>query len=626
MTMPPQFRRRKETLVAVVLAAVTAVLASAAPAADGAHERPVKLLEIHRQQETPDDPPGIPAPVSPGARAAAPMQMGIATTWQVNVDAFGANIVGDAANEPSIAVDPNDPNRIVIGWRQFDTILSNFRQAGFGYSTDNGRTWTVPGPIQPGVFRSDPVLGCDADGVFYYNSLRVSGGGAVYSNQVFRSFDGGATWPVFAPAYGGDKQWMTIDRTGAQGHGHVYCYWSTAAGCCADTTFNRSTDGAASFEYPLYMPNTPVWGQLDVDRDGRLYIAGVDPESAPIFWLLRSSNARDAAATPSFDQVTQFILGGYIRFGNGAGDPNPGGLLGQVSLAVDRSGGPNDGNIYAACSLRPGSGTDPLDVYFARSTDGGQTFSPGVRINDDPPQPWAWQWFATMSVAPNGRIDIAWNDNRNTVQASLPQLYYTSSSDGGLTWAPNQQLSGTWNSHLGWPDQDKIGDYYDMVSDDVGASLAWAATFNGEQDVYYTRIGGFDCNGNGVADSTDIATGHSADANANEIPDECEGIQTAAKGLPATGWELHPNVPNPFNPTTTIRYVVPAGGADATVRVFDAGGRLVRTLAGGFQEAGAHDVVWNGRDQRGARVASGVYFCRLEAGRVTLTQKMVLLK
>ena len=89
---------------------------------------------------------------------------------QVNVNANGENIVGDAANEPSIAVDPTDRNHMAIGWRQFDTISNNFRQAGWGYTTDAGDTWTFPGVIEAGVFRSDPVLDSDADGVFYYNS------------------------------------------------------------------------------------------------------------------------------------------------------------------------------------------------------------------------------------------------------------------------------------------------------------------------------------------------------------------------------------------------------------------------------------------------------------------------
>jgi len=53
------------------------------------------------------------------------------TTVQVNVDVNGQNIVGDAANEPSIAIDPNDHNKMVIGWRQFNSVTNNFRQAGY---------------------------------------------------------------------------------------------------------------------------------------------------------------------------------------------------------------------------------------------------------------------------------------------------------------------------------------------------------------------------------------------------------------------------------------------------------------------------------------------------------------
>ncbi len=59
-------------------------------------------------------------------------QYGSFISYQVNVDANGNNIVGDAANEPSISVDPTDGNKTAIGWRQFDTINSDFRQSGYG--------------------------------------------------------------------------------------------------------------------------------------------------------------------------------------------------------------------------------------------------------------------------------------------------------------------------------------------------------------------------------------------------------------------------------------------------------------------------------------------------------------
>src|SRR5438874_10795880 len=70
---------------------------------------------------------------------------GVFTSYQANVDANGNNIVGDAANEPAIAVNPTDGNKMAIGWRQFDSVLSNFRQAGWGYTTDAGITWNFPG-------------------------------------------------------------------------------------------------------------------------------------------------------------------------------------------------------------------------------------------------------------------------------------------------------------------------------------------------------------------------------------------------------------------------------------------------------------------------------------------------
>src|SRR5437588_6903828 len=92
-------------------------------------------------------------------------------SYQANVDANGNNILGDAANEPSIAVDPTNGNKMTIGWRQFNSVTSNFRQAGYGYTTNGGTSWTFPGVLENNVFRSDPVLGCDDTGRFLYLSL-----------------------------------------------------------------------------------------------------------------------------------------------------------------------------------------------------------------------------------------------------------------------------------------------------------------------------------------------------------------------------------------------------------------------------------------------------------------------
>lgn len=467
--------------------------------------------------ELPNDPPGDPAHLprkNPQARSVgAVVQRGTFISRQVNIDEFGQNITGDAGNEPSIAVDPTDPDNIVIGWRQFDTISSDFRQAGWAYSHDGGLSWTFPGTIEPGVFRSDPVLGADLDGNFYYYSLT-----SVYIDwtcDLFKSTDLGESWSKGVPGFGGDKAWMAIDLTDGVGRGNIYATWGCGFSCCGSNNFTRSTDGGGSFLNPLSVRGCPSWGSMTVGPDGQVYVAGRAPEIA------RSTNAGDPDAEPVFDLSVEVDLGGSIGIG-GYSSPNPSGLLGQAWVASDHSGGAMHGNVYLLASVNPPPpALDHLDVMFARSSDGGAMWSEPIRVNDDLGSS-AWQWFGTMSVAPNGRIDVVWNDTRNTGAANLSELFFAFSSDGGQVWSPNVPLSPVFDSYVGWPNgQQKIGDYYHMVSDDAGASLAYAATFNNEQDVYYLRIS-VDCNGNGILDDQDISGGASTDDNANGVPDECE--------------------------------------------------------------------------------------------------------
>ncbi|MBW7997052.1 MAG: T9SS type A sorting domain-containing protein [Candidatus Glassbacteria bacterium] len=90
---------------------------------------------------------------------------------------------------------------------------------------------------------------------------------------------------------------------------------------------------------------------------------------------------------------------------------------------------------------------------------------------------------------------------------------------------------------------------------------------------------------------------------------------------------LSPSAPNPFNPSTEISYTVPEGGAvPVALKVFDSRGRLVRTLVKGIIEPGQYSVTWDGTDNSGRILSSGVYFYRMEASGFVMTRKMVLLK
>ncbi len=488
-------------------------------------------------------------------------------TVQVNVNDFGENIIGDAANEPSIAIDPTNSNRMIIGWRQFDTIASNFRQAGFAYTTDGGQSWTFPGVIEPGVFRSDPVLDFNTGGQIYYNSL--SSDVSNYFCHVFKSTGNGA-WDEGVYAFGGDKQWMAIDRSGGPGNGHIYAQWKQSFSACFPGSLTRSTDGGATFEDCVETMGEPVRGTLAVGPDGELYAFG---QQGGGFVIARSTSASDPALPVFWGLHGEVPLGGPIGLYDG---PNPGGMLGQGWVAADPSSGENRGNVYALCSVKRADIGDPLDVMFNRSTDGGQTWGEPIRINDDLPGD-GWQWFGTLSVAPNGRIDVAWLDTRLSPGGFASALFYSFSTDGGLTWSPNEQLSEAFDPHLGWPNQNKMGDYFHMVSVDDGAHLAWCGTFNGEQDIYYSFIS-----------AEPLTAGRERLKPAKEIQ----------------------GYPNPFRQSTNIIYILDAPGK-VQLNIYNNLGQLVQVLENGRRTAGQHTASWDGSRLQGGRAPGGVYLFQL---------------
>src|SRR6266478_3811374 len=200
---------------------------------------------------------------------------GVFISYQANVDANGNNIVGDAANECTISVDPTNGSRMAIGWRQFDNVTSNFRQGGWGYTTDGGMHWTFPGVLQNNVFRSDPVTKSDEIGNFFYLSLQSTQQQSFFCDDVWRSTNGGQNFTEQSPdqaGHGGDKEWFTIDTTGGTGHGFLYQFW-TGFFACDFGEFNRSLDGGVTWQSPINIPNNPDTGAMDVDTNGNLFLA-----------------------------------------------------------------------------------------------------------------------------------------------------------------------------------------------------------------------------------------------------------------------------------------------------------------------------------------------------------------
>ncbi|MHB9028902.1 MAG: FlgD immunoglobulin-like domain containing protein [Candidatus Latescibacterota bacterium] len=107
------------------------------------------------------------------------------------------------------------------------------------------------------------------------------------------------------------------------------------------------------------------------------------------------------------------------------------------------------------------------------------------------------------------------------------------------------------------------------------------------------------------------------------MPDTVVAVQE--KDESPTSFAITGNYPNPFNPSTTISFSLGAP-EKVTLTVYDITGRKVRELISGPMSAGAHSVVWDGKDERGKAVSSGVYLSRLEAGGKAETRRMLLIR
>lgn len=90
-------------------------------------------------------------------------------------------------------------------------------------------------------------------------------------------------------------------------------------------------------------------------------------------------------------------------------------------------------------------------------------------------------------------------------------------------------------------------------------------------------------------------------------------------------FQLYQNFPNPFNPSTTIRFDVPSGSL-VQLKIFDVTGELIKTITADVQNAGEHEIVWDGTSDKGIRQPSGVYFYQLITNSTTESRKMILLR
>jgi hypothetical protein len=194
--------------------------------------------------------------------------------------------------------------------------------------------------------------------------------------------------------------------------------------------------------------------------------------------------------------------------------------------------------------------------------------------------------------------------------------------------------------------------YFPKITSDGagGAIVTWFDFRNWNWDIYAQRVnasGTVQWTANGVTLCTAtgnqqypqitsdgwggaIVTWHDSRSGTNK---DIYGLRVDANGFavltagdaPAVPMELHQNYPNPFNPATTVTYSVP-GKCKVTLRIYDVSGKCIACIVDRQQEKGSYAMEWNGKDEKGNSVASGIYICSLAAGNRTISRKMVLLR
>lgn len=166
------------------------------------------------------------------------------------------------------------------------------------------------------------------------------------------------------------------------------------------------------------------------------------------------------------------------------------------TVTVDNSTGPHRGNVYAVWVEREAAGGEKRDVFLATSTNQGASWSAPVRVNDDPAgndqvMPW-------MSVNSEGTLELAWYDYRNWRGMHTVDLYAARSTDGGSTFSSNFRVTtapSSWFAPLTLTPN--FGDYIGSASEGTGFYPAWADARNNDIDVFATHIPTATC-GNGT--------------------------------------------------------------------------------------------------------------------------------
>jgi len=454
-------------------------------------------------------------------------------------------------------------------------------------STDYGATWSQR-TIMTGNYQFDDISCANKrDSCIELVMKNVSG----YTLYFIRSTNSGVTWrdTLFIPqaASGSGVDYPKIDQRGPY---LLVGYYNTSGigyeGVCRSTNWGTTWNSSQ-----VYVSNAT--GQGDCPRwslppsTNAYYMWGQPAAWQPsTIWFNKSTDLGATWGTPL--QVLTLSMSSHF----------PSTRISHTFPVMDVA--PN-GNIY--CTVQDMLQGNGWDVAFIKSTNQGTTWSTPVRVNDDISTPNADQLEPWIEVDWRGVIHVFWMDNRNYYSTNTYEcdVYYSYSTDGGTTWAANEKVNDISPISRSSGDFSRMGDYQVIDSDSSHVYCQWTQ-----------------CNAAGTA---------GADFTSTRVLPAASDVEEKPTGNPwvshSMNFELAPSRPNPVINGTELAFQLEKP-SQASLRVYDLTGKLVRTVVTGSLDAGPHTARWDARDESGKPVTSGVYFYRLESGGLTATKQLVV--
>ncbi len=374
-------------------------------------------------------------------------------------------------NEPSIMINPKNPNQIMAA--------SNLDY--YYTSEDGGYTWESHqlSSVSNGVW-GDPCIIVDTAQAFYFMHLANPPGGNWIDRIVCqKTNDFGESWPVdtFTGLNGAkaqDKEWAVVDRS----NNNIYMTWtqfddygSASPSDSSAIMFSKTTDGGASWSEAMRI-NQKAGNCIDSDSTVEGAVPAIGPEGQVyVAW----SGPEGIVFDKSYDQGETWLDEDIPVDSHPTGwDYDIPGIYRANGLPVttcDTSQSPNRGTIYINWSDQR-NGEDDTDIWLARSTDEGESWSNPIRVNNDAPG--NQQFFTWMTIdQSNGNLYFVFYDRRG-LDGLATNVYMAMSEDGGETFYNYKINDEPFIAYSGY----FFGDYSNISAYDDVIRPIWAESNN----------------------------------------------------------------------------------------------------------------------------------------------------